>query len=706
MAKSYVEKLMAIMEDKEFRSATINDLKTILGLKNKKEEKVLRENINVLIGEGKLVKVKGEKYNKPANVGLIKAKVIKGSKSYLFVKDEKKEEVFFIPPQNAKDALEGDRVYVSVKRNERVGEEEHRVAKVVSIIERVSDYLVGTYYLKPNGAIVNVTSKAGVRSFEVPVVEGVEEGKEVLLRSSYDEEKKWIFDRVLGDKNEPTTEILSILYKYGIESEFSNATLEEAEDIQEDIEEMERYTRQNLTDEKIITIDGDDAKDLDDAVQLYVNESGNYLLRVHIADVSYYVKQGSALDEEAFNRGTSVYLTDRVVPMLPRRLSNGICSLNPNVDRLVLSCEMEIDTKGNVLRYDLFESVINTTARMTYGEVNHIIDDNDNKVSEKYSNLVPMIKEMQNLSLLLRKKRFKQGSIDFEASEAKIKVDENNKPFDIQLRERFDAERLIEEFMLVANETVAAHFDKVGLPFIYRIHEEPTEEKLTVLTKFLQVVGVNEWLLDTYNGPKTIQKLLSNISDDALKRAVQNITLRTMNKAKYHEDNEGHYGLAKDNYTHFTSPIRRYPDLIVHRLIREMIIESNVTKKSRDYWTRKLPVIANQSSNKELKAVEAERELLEMKKAEFMEPFVGEKFEGVISNVLDYGLYVQLENTVQGLVPVESLEGHWEFFEEQFSLVNTVTNKGLKIGQVVNVFLVSSSKEDRKILFKLDYVSK
>ena len=458
--------------------------------------------------------------------------------------------------------------------------------------------------------------------------------------------------------------------------------------------------RRDLRDQQIVTIDGADAKDLDDAVTVRKLDNGNYFLGVHIADVSYYVTENSILDKEAFERGTSVYLTDRVIPMIPQRLSNGICSLNPQVPRLTMSCEMEIDSTGKILSHEIFQSVIQTSERMTYSAVNAILEEEDSESIERYHDLVPMFRLMKELHQILEAHRNHRGAINFEDREAKILVDSEGHPKDIELRERGVGERLIESFMLAANETVAEHFNRQKLPFIYRIHEQPKEEKMQRFFDFAAALGILVKGTKNTITPKDLQKVIQEVEEKPEAAVINTMLLRSMQQARYSEDNYGHYGLAAEYYTHFTSPIRRYPDLIVHRLIRTYSQDQSDATKEK--WAEALPEIADHSSKMERRSVEAEREVDSMKKAEYMADKIGEEFDGIISSVTKFGIFIELPNTVEGMIHVNELkQDYFHFVENQLALVGERTRQTFKIGQKVRIKVVKSDPETREIDFEL-----
>jgi len=465
--------------------------------------------------------------------------------------------------------------------------------------------------------------------------------------------------------------------------------------------------RRDLRNETIVTIDGDDAKDLDDAVHVRKLENGNYLLGVSIADVSYYVTEGSPLDREAYFRGTSVYLVDRVIPMIPHRLSNGICSLNPQVDRLTITCEMEINPMGEVVSHEIFPAVINTTERMTYNHVNRILIEEDPEICARYESLVPTFHLMYELSKILRERRHERGAIDFDLEESKVIVDEYGFPTDVVLREREIAERVIEDFMLAANETVAERFHWLDVPFIYRIHEHPKPEKLERFYKLARALGYEIKGTKDHVHPKALQMVTEAVHGKPEQAAISTMMLRSLQKAKYSQQSLGHFGLAAEYYTHFTSPIRRYPDLIVHRLIRRYLFDQDLSSETLGYYQEVMPEIAEQTSKRERDAIDAEREVEDMKKAEYMSQFIGEEFEGVISSVTKWGMYVELPNTIEGLIHVNDLtDDFYEFDEDSLSLIGRRKKTIYKLGDIVKVVVTAASKEERTIDFQLVGMSK
>ncbi|GEP20294.1 ribonuclease R [Pediococcus argentinicus] len=507
----------------------------------------------------------------------------------------------------------------------------------------------------------------------------------------------------IGYKDDPGVDILQIIYQHDVPVEFPDDVKEEIKDIPEYVTEDEKHEtgRVDLTDVPMVTIDGDDSKDFDDAVGLSQLENGNYHLYVSIADVSHYVKEGSPLDKEAYRRSTSVYLTDRVVPMLPRKLSNGICSLNPNVERLAMTCEMEVDPEGKVVNHKIYPSVIESNARMTYNNVNKILEAHDEKMRERYAELVPMFDLMGALHKIMLKRRKRRGAIEFDDNEAQIIVDETGHPIDIKIRVRGTSERMIESFMLAANETVAEHYYNEKVPFLYRVHETPDSERMLsffeFLTNFGHVVKGNVKDLK----PKMMQSVLKQVAGTPEEAMISVMMLRSMKQAKYSDQSLGHFGLAAKYYTHFTSPIRRYPDLMVHRLIRHYA-EDGIGEESQAKYIDALPEIADHTSKFERRGIDTERDVDAMKKAEYMGDHVGETFTAVVSSVMKFGLFVELENTVEGLIHISTMrDDYYEYVENQMALVGRNTHRTFQIGQEIEVKLIRVDKEQAEVDFEL-----
>jgi len=510
-----------------------------------------------------------------------------------------------------------------------------------------------------------------------------------------------VISEIIGHVDDGKTSILSIIRKFNLKVDFPAQVEEEIKEISEKIEEKEILRRRDLREVKMVTIDGADAKDLDDAISIEKMKNGDYKLGVHIADVTHYVKKGTELDKEALDRGTSVYLVDRVIPMLPSKLSNGVCSLNSNIDRLTLSVIMIINEKGEVKSHEIVESVINIDKRMIYEDVSNILENNDEGLEEKYKDLVSDFKLMEKLSLVLRKRRENRGAIDFDFPESKVILDNEGKPIEVKKYERRIANRIIEEFMLLCNETVAEQFCWMDAPFVYRIHEEPSMEKIEEFNKFISNLGYT--LKGISNGihPKVLQNLLKKISGKKEEAVINMLMLRSLKKAKYAVKSTGHFGLATNYYTHFTSPIRRYPDLAIHRIIKAYI-NNEATPKWIDKMSNKVMNVAEQSSTKEREAVEAERETTDLKKAEYMQSKLGETFEGIISGITSFGIFVELENTIEGLIRLSSLiDDYYIYNHEKRILVGENSRKTYKMGDAMQIVVSKVDVLQKEINFVL-----
>ncbi len=700
------ERLLTYMKEEAYKPLTLSELEEYFQIKDADEYKQLVRTLNALEEEGLVVRTRSNRYGVPEKMNLVRGKIQGHAKGFAFlIPDDPGASDVYIAQGDLNGAMHNDRVLVRLSQRSH-GERPEGV--VIRILERGTKTLVGTYQDRKHFGLVIPDDPRIPDDVLIPKEAGggaVDGHKVVVELTKYPEGRKSAEGRVvkiLGHKNDPGVDILSIIYKHGIPLEFPEDVLKEAAAIPDEIDPEELEGRRDLRDEMIVTIDGADAKDLDDAVNVKKLPNGNYLLGVHIADVSYYVKEGSALDREAFERGTSVYLVDRVIPMLPHRLSNGICSLNPKVDRLTITCEMEITPDGKIIDHDIFPSVIRTTERMTYTDVRKILLREDEAVLERYKDLVPFFNLMGELANILTEKRRRRGAIDFDLAEAKIIVDDDGHPLDVVVRERSVAERLIEEFMLAANETVAEHFHWLDLPFIYRVHEDPDPDKLKRFYDFAVNLGyVLKGSLDSIH-PRTLQTLLEEVRGEPEEAVISTMMLRSMQQAKYHHQSLGHFGLATDFYTHFTSPIRRYPDLIVHRLIRKYLFEKRTDRKTRAHWASLLPEIAKHSSDMERRAVDAERETDDLKKAEFMQDKIGETFDGVISGVTNFGLFVELPNTIEGLVHISYLvDDYYSYHEEHMALIGERTGNVFRIGDEITVRVIGVNLEERSIDFEI-----
>ncbi|MFB4164515.1 ribonuclease R [Alteribacillus sp. JSM 102045] len=700
------QQLLQYMKEEAVKPMSISEIQEEMDMEGAEETKQLMRALNELEEEGDIVRTRSNRYGIPEKMNLLKGKVQSHQRGFAFILPENKDEDdVFVPAGDLNGAMNRDTVLVRVHRKTSGSKPE---GAIVRILERGTTKIVGTYVDNRSYGFVEVDDKHINNDIFIPqdAENGAVDGHKVVVEITKYPEGRFSAEgkvvNILGHKNDPGVDILSIIHKHELPGDFPEEAINHAHSIPDQINTEEIANRRDLREETIVTIDGADAKDLDDAVQVKKQENGNYLLGVYIADVSYYVEEGSPIDEEAHERGTSVYLVDRVIPMIPHRLSNGICSLNPKVDRLTLSCEMEINEKGEVVNHDIFESVIRTNERMTYTDVRLILEEKDEETREKYKELVPFFEQMEELAAILRKKRFSRGAIDFDFKEASVKVDEDGNPEDVVLLDRSVAERLIEEFMLAANETVAEHFHWMKVPFVYRIHEDPDSEKLERFLEFVTNFGyVVKGSANTVH-PSALQKVLDEVKGEPEEAVINTVLLRSMQQAKYDPENVGHFGLASDFYTHFTSPIRRYPDLIVHRLIREYLVKKNMDGKTQSDWKEKLPDITRHSSEMERRAVDAEREVDDLKKAQFMEDKVGEEFVGFISGAANFGLFVELENTIEGMVHISYLtDDYYHFDEKQYALIGERTGNIFRIGDEVEVRVINVNVEEHDIDFEI-----
>jgi ribonuclease R len=701
-----IDRVLQYMKEETYKPLTVQELEEAFGIEDSTSFKDFVKALVVMEEKGLVIRTRSNRYGLPEKMNLVRGRLAGHAKGFAFlIPEEAGMDDIFIPPNETNNAMNGDTVLVRVESG---NSGQRREGTVVRILERGVQQIVGTYTESKHFGFVIPDDKKFTSDIFIPkaVSGGAVEGHKVVVKlTTYPEGRKSAEGEViniLGHKNDPGVDILSVIHKHGLPLAFEEEVLKQANETPDSIDEKEIGTRRDLRNEVIVTIDGADAKDLDDAVQVEKLENGNYKLGVHIADVTYYVTEGSAIDREAEERGTSVYLVDRVIPMIPHRLSNGICSLNPKVDRLTLSCTMEIDSDGAVVNHEIFQSVIKTTERMTYSDVNKILVDKDEEVLKRYEPLIPLFQTMEELAEVLRTKRMHRGAIDFDFKEAKVLVDEEGKPTDVVLRERSVAERLIEEFMLAANETVAEHFHWLDVPFIYRIHEDPKEDKLRRFFEFITNFGyiVKGTANDVH--PRALQEIIEEVRGKSEEMVVSTVMLRSMQQAKYYPESLGHFGLSTEFYTHFTSPIRRYPDLIVHRLIRTYLIEGKLDQATREKWDASLPQIAEHSSKMERRAVDSERETDELKKAEFMADKIGEEYDGIISSVTNFGLFVELPNTIEGLVHVSYMtDDYYRFDERHFAMIGERTGNVFRIGDEITVRVINVNKDERSIDFEI-----
>lgn len=691
-----VELMSGIHEAK--KAIEINDM---LGLKTAQEYKELQETLDELVKEYVVFFTKKEKYILLKNCpGLKVGKLSVNKKGFGFVILDKEDDLY-VEASNMNGAIDGDIVLA-----EKFMSGVRREAKVIRIIKRELDDLVGEIAYNEKGKpilILDDNKKDLTIELTGEKLKDCVEGHKVLVKALKEiNKRKYLCEviKVIGHKNDPGTDILSIAYRHGIYEDFGEEVEKELESIPNQVSEKDLKGRKDLTNEVIFTIDGDDTKDIDDAISIKMKENGNYELGVHIADVSNYVKENTALGDAAYERGTSSYLADTVIPMLPHKLSNGICSLNEGEVRLSMSCVMEINHKGKIVDYDIFPSYIKSRKKMTYKKVNDIII--RDIVAPGYEDFVDDLKLMNELHKILRKEKINRGYINFEIDEAKIIQDENGKAIDVVKRVREEGEMLIEDFMIAANETVACHIFQMDLPFIYRVHEDPKPEKIEEFMNLVKILGYK--LTGNVNSitPKTMDNILSQLKDKKEFEILSALLLRSMRKAEYSKDNLGHFGLASRAYTHFTSPIRRYPDLVVHRLLKKYLVENDMSMTTIQTLDSSLIEIAQHSSERERAAVDAERDVLDMKMAEYMEDHIGEEYEGMINTITNFGFFVELPNLVEGLVHVQSLKGdYFTYVPEILAMIGKSTKKMYRLGDKVKVKCVAASKEASMVDFEL-----
>ena len=692
--------LCDLMDNDLYVPMKIKELAILLDIPKEKRSD-LQEVLDQLMLEGKVEVSQKGKYSKG------KGKLLAGvftahAKGFGFVTVEGMDEDLFIGEDNTHGAMHQDTVQVMVKPGISGKRREGVVTKILS---RGTVKLVGIYQESKNYGFVIPDNERFIRDIFIPKEEskGAMNGHKVVVElTDYGTERKNPEGKVveiLGHISDPGTDVLSIVKGYDLPTEFPEKVMNQAEKVPDAISEADMAGRMDLRNLQMVTIDGEDAKDLDDAVSL-TREGENYVLGVHIADVANYVQERSALDREALNRGTSVYLVDRVIPMLPRRLSNGIRSLNAGEDRLAMSCIMTVDKKGTVIDHVITESVIHVDQRMSYTGVQKILDGDEAALAE-YEVLIPMIRDMKELADLLRAKRKKRGSIDFDFPETKVILDEQGKPVDIRPYDRNAATKIIEDFMLIANETVAEDYFWQEVPFLYRTHDNPDPDRMRKLATFINNFGYSIRLKDDEVHPKELQKLLAKLDGTPEEDLISRLTLRSMKRARYTTDCTGHFGLAAKYYCHFTSPIRRYPDLQIHRIIKDCL-RGRMNEEKRQHYEAILTEVAKQSSERERKADEAERETIKLKKVEYMSQHLWEVYEGVISGVTAWGIYVELPNTVEGLVRAASLQGdYFEYNENEYAMVGTHTGKAYKLGEKIRVQVVAADKMTRTIDFEL-----
>lgn len=691
-----------LMYDSLYVPMKFKELAMLLNVPREKRDE-LREVLDSLEADGRIYLSKRGKYCRGEAkrlTGVFRA----NARGFGFVVTEDEEADVFIGEEDINGAFDGDQVEFVLTREARG---RSREGKIVRIISRGLTEIVGLYQHKDNQnfGFVIPDNQRFARDIFIPIEKskGAVNGHKVVAKlTSYGDGGKKPEGRVteiIGHINDPGTDIMSIVRGYGLPTEFSEKLLNQAERVGKDVSEADMAGRKDIRDWQMVTIDGEDARDLDDAVSV-TREGDNYILGVHIADVTNYVQENSALDREARERGTSVYLADRVIPMLPHKLSNGICSLNAGTDRLALSCIMTVNGKGIVVGHEIAETVIHVDERMTYTSVAKILVDQDPEERERYRSLVPMFERMYELSGILRARRQRRGSIDFDFPETKLVLDGDGKPLDIKPYDRNAATKIIEDFMLLANETVAEDYYWQELPFVYRTHEVPDEDKIRALATFINNFGYSMHVGVNEIRPKEIQKLLAKVENTPEEALICRLALRSMKQARYMPENIGHFGLAANYYTHFTSPIRRYPDLQIHRIIKDNL-RGRMDEKKIEHYRGILQEVTKHSSEMERRADEAERETVKLKKAEYMQRHIGEEFDGVISGMTKWGMYVELPNTVEGLVHVTNMtDDHYDYYEDRYEMVGSHTRRSYKLGQQIRVRVLGVDRLMRTIDFE------
>ena len=702
------EIILEFMKDKDYVPMKAKEIAMILGVPKKEYNNFLKALDNLEI-EFKIGKNRKNRYR------VIEEEFLEGTyrrnqKGFGFVKIEGREDEIYISKENSLNALNGDKVVIEIT------EEKNKIkkaeGKIKRVIKREKDTVVGTFQNnKTFGFVVPDDKNFGTDIFISKNDFGkARNGHKVLVKiTKYPSKGKKAEGKVievLGPPNQAGIDMLSLIKEYNLPARFPEPVVQEAQECGTEINKKEIPNRVDLRDHIIFTIDGEDAKDLDDAVRVIKLENGNYRLDVHIADVSHYVKDGSLLDREAYIRGTSIYLLGRVIPMLPRELSNGICSLNAGQDRFTLSCSMEIDNKGNVISSEVYKAVINVTERMNYKDVQTILDKSDKKILKKYEKYIKDLETMAELAKILKQRRITQGYLNLDIPESKIELDVEGKAIDVHPYEIYFSNEIIEQFMLTANETIAEKFYWLDAPFIYRVHEEPDLDKVKELNQFLYNFNLKIKVVNEKVYPKEFEKILEEIKGKEEERVISHFILRTLKVARYEAENKGHFGIASKYYCHFTSPIRRYPDLFIHRIISHYLEEGyNVDENYVQKYIQKAEEAANQSSEREKIATKVERDSEDLKKAEYMESKIGEEYEGIVSSVTQFGMFVELENTVEGLIRFENLGDEYFIYDDKRkSLMGEKSHKTYKIGDKVNVRVISANKMLRQVDFEIKYL--
>lgn len=705
MGEELKQKLLGLISEAAYNPLKKEELAMIFDIHHT-EMPMFYNFLDELVESGYLILTKKGKYTSPNQMGLFVGKLVSHKKGFGFVEsDEEYTQDLFIPADSLNGAMHNDRVIAEITTP--ATDEKRAEGRIIKVVERAITDVVGTFQESKNFGFVLPDNKKFNKDIFIPkkFFNGARGNDKVVCRITQwpteDRKPEGKIIEILGQKGDRYVEIASVIREHGLPEEFPKKVLDEAEKVAIEIPQEEIDRRLDLRDMNIFTIDGEDAKDLDDAVSIEVLDNGNYKLGVHIADVTHYVKEKSKLDKEALKRATSVYLVDKVIPMLPKTLSNGVCSLNPFEDKLTLSVFMEINHKGDVVKHDIKETIINSKARMTYTEVSDILEKDDEKLKKTFAKVADDFFTAEKLARILMKRREKRGAIDFDFPEAKIILNNDGDVVDIVQYERRISNRIIEEFMLITNETVAEHFFWLNMPFVYRVHETPAHEKIETLNKFISTFGyVIKGDLESVH-PKALQGIIEQIHGKTEEKAISTIMLRSLKQARYSPECVGHFGLAAQYYSHFTSPIRRYPDLQIHRIIKEFL-NGEISQKRQDQLAQIVDYASTQSSEREREAELAERDVKDIYKARYMEDRVGEEFVGIVSSVTSFGMFIELDNTVEGLVRLADMGDDYYIFDENtFTILGERTKKMYRIGDVVKIKVEKVNVDFKEIDFKL-----
>lgn len=705
MGEELKQKLLGLISEAAYNPLKKEELAMIFDIHHT-EMPMFYNFLDELVESGYLILTKKGKYTSPNQMGLFVGKLVSHKKGFGFVEsDEEYTQDLFIPADSLNGAMHNDRVIAEITTP--ATDEKRAEGRIIKVVERAITDVVGTFQESKNFGFVLPDNKKFNKDIFIPkkFFNGARGNDKVVCRITQwpteDRKPEGKIIEILGQKGDRYVEIASVIREHGLPEEFPKKVLDEAEKVAIEIPQEEIDRRLDLRDMNIFTIDGEDAKDLDDAVSIEVLDNGNYKLGVHIADVTHYVKEKSKLDKEALKRATSVYLVDKVIPMLPKTLSNGVCSLNPFEDKLTLSVFMEINHKGDVVKHDIKETIINSKARMTYTEVSDILEKDDEKLKKTFAKVADDFFTAEKLARILMKRREKRGAIDFDFPEAKIILNNDGDVVDIKQYERRISNRIIEEFMLITNETVAEHFFWLNMPFVYRVHETPAHEKIETLNKFISTFGyVIKGDLESVH-PKALQGIIEQIHGKTEEKAISTIMLRSLKQARYSPECVGHFGLAAQYYSHFTSPIRRYPDLQIHRIIKEFL-NGKISQKRQDQLAQIVDYASTQSSEREREAELAERDVKDIYKARYMEDRVGEEFIGIVSSVTSFGMFIELDNTVEGLVRLADMNDDYYIFDENtFTILGERTKKMYRIGDVVKIKVEKVNVDFKEIDFKL-----